>query len=182
MQLERWEKELAAIGASIGSNCRPCAEHHIPAGREAGLSEAELVNAVATARAVRDEAIELLAPRIDELLGGGSAPSEPALVGETSRAHALTSLGASMGVNSHPLLRRHIAAALELGLSSAELAAAARTAVYVQQCSGEMTAEKATDTLAALGGGAHAREPKLAMRAAERKGGKDDHRTDTPAC
>ena len=172
MQLEQWEKELAAIGASIGCNSRPCAEHHIPAGREAGLSEAELVDAVATARAVRDEAIKLLAPRIDELLGGGSAPSEPAPVGETTRAHALTSLGASIGANSHPLLQCYIAAALELGLSSAELAAAARMAVYVQRRAGEMTAEKATHTLAGPGRvGGDAREPKLAMGVAERKGG-----------
>ena len=42
MQLEQRDKELAAIGAAIGCNCRPCIEHHIPAGREAGLSETEL--------------------------------------------------------------------------------------------------------------------------------------------
>src|SRR5512133_2034883 len=115
MQLEQRDKELAAIGASLGCNCRPCVEHHIAAGREAGLSEAELAEAVATARAVRDQAIELLARRIDELLGRGSVgvPSEPASA-ETSRAHALIALGASVGANSHPLLQRHIVAALEL--------------------------------------------------------------------
>ena len=62
MQLEQHDKELAAIGAAIGCNCRPCIEHHIPAGREAGLSEGELADGVATARVVRDEAIVLLAP------------------------------------------------------------------------------------------------------------------------
>jgi AhpD family alkylhydroperoxidase len=126
MQLEQRDKELAAIGASIGCNCRPCIEHHIPAGREAGLSDATIADAVETARAVRDEAIELLAPRVDELLGGDSVPPDPAPVAKTSRAHELVVPGASVGANSHPLLRRHIAAALELGLSSAEVAAAAR--------------------------------------------------------
>ena len=43
--------------------------------------------------------------------------------------------------------------------------------MYVQRRAGEMRAEKATETLAALGGGADARKPQLAMRAAERKGG-----------
>jgi AhpD family alkylhydroperoxidase len=157
MQLEQRDKELAAIGASIGCNCRPCVEHHIAAGREAGLSEADLADAVATARAVRDQAIELLAPRIDELLGRGSVgvPSEPASA-ETSRAHALITLGASVGANSHPLLQRHIVAALELGLRPAEIAAAARMAEYVQRRAGEMTAEKATHTLDELGGVADA--------------------------
>jgi len=93
MQLEQRDKELAAIGSSTGRNCRPCIEHHILAGREAGLSEADLAEAIAIARAVRDEAIELLAPTVDELLGAGSASAEPAPVAETSRAHALVCLG-----------------------------------------------------------------------------------------
>jgi AhpD family alkylhydroperoxidase len=33
MQLGQRDKELAAIGAAIGCNCRPCIEHHIPVGR-----------------------------------------------------------------------------------------------------------------------------------------------------
>lgn len=152
MQLEQRDKELAAIGASIGCNCRPCVEHHVPAGREAGLSQAELVDAVATARAVRDEGIALLAPRIDELLGGDRDSPGPASVADISRARALVCLGASVGANSHPLLERHIAAALELGLGSTEIAAAARMAAYVQQRAREMTAKKAMHTLDELAG------------------------------
>ena len=152
MQLEQRDKELAAIGAAIGCNCRPCIEHHIPAGREAGLSEAELADAVATARAVRDAAIELLAPRIDELLGDSTVPAEPASAAETSRARGLASLGASVGANSHALLERHIAAALALGLSAGEVAAALKMAGYVQKRAGEMTADKATHTLDELAG------------------------------
>jgi AhpD family alkylhydroperoxidase len=42
MQVEQRDKELAAIGASIGCNCRPCVEHHIAAGRRrAGEMTAE---------------------------------------------------------------------------------------------------------------------------------------------
>ena len=147
MQLEQRDKELAAIGAAIGCNCRPCIEHHIPAGREAGLSEAELAAAVETARAVRDEAIKLLSPRIDQLLGGSSSPSEPASVAEAARVQALVSLGASVGANSHQLLKRHLVAALESGLTAAEVAVAAKTASYVQQRAGEMTADTAKHTL-----------------------------------
>jgi AhpD family alkylhydroperoxidase len=150
MQLEQREKELAAIGAAIGCNCRPCVEHHIPAGRAAGLSEAELADAVANARGVRDDAIKLLAPRIDELLAGGSVRSAPALLGESERAHALVALGASIGANSHPLLREEIAAALEIGLSIAEITAAVRMAGHVQRRASEMTAESAKHVLEAL--------------------------------
>ncbi len=149
MQLEQRDKELAAIGSAIGCNCRPCVDHHIPKGREAGLSEAELAEAVATARAVRDQGIELLAPRIDELLGHGGEGGrvEPAPVIETSRADVLVCLGASVGVNSHPLVERHIVAALEFGLTPAEVAAAIKMAGYVQNRASEITAEKAKHVL-----------------------------------
>ncbi len=147
MQLEQRDKELAAIGSAIGCNCRPCVDHHIPMGREAGLSDAELAEAVATARAVRDHGIALLAPRIDELLGSGAGPAEPAPVAQTSRAHALACLGASVGVNSHPLLERHIAAALAFGLTPTQVAAAIKVASFVQNRAGEITADKAGQAL-----------------------------------
>jgi 4-carboxymuconolactone decarboxylase len=151
MPLEQRDKELSAIGSAIGCNCRPCVDHHIPKGREAGLSEAELAEAVAVARAVRDQGIGLLAPRIDELLGSGISAS-PAHVAEASRAYALVCLGASVGVNSHPLLERHIAAALELGLTATEVSAAIKMASFVQTRAGEITAEKAKHALDELVG------------------------------
>ncbi len=147
MQLEQRDKELAAIGASIGANCRPCIEHHVPAGREAGLSEAELAEAIRFARAVRDEAIELLSARVEELLGRGGAPPEPAPAAGASKARELVALGASVGANSHPLLDLHIATALHVGLSSAQVEAALRMAELVQRRAGEMTAEKAAHAL-----------------------------------
>ena len=152
MPLEQRDKELAAIGAAIGCNCRPCIEHHIPAGRDAGLLEAELVDAVAVARAVRDEAICLLTPRVDELLRTAVATQEPVPVVATSRTTSLVSLGASVGANSHQLLERHIAAALELDLDPAEITAAVRMAGYVQKRAGEMTADAAANSLDDLRG------------------------------
>ena len=151
MQLGQGDKELAAIGASVGCNCRPCVDHHIPAGRKAGLAEADLADAVATARAVRDEAIMLLAAKIDELLGIDHVPVAPASIADTSRARELVALGASIGVNSHPLMRRHIAAALEVGLSPVEVKAAAKMAGYVQDRAAEITADKTTHALDELG-------------------------------
>ena len=83
------------------------------------FSEGELADGVATARVVRDEAIVLLAPRVDELLGRSNVAVEAASAA-TSRAHTLGALGASVGANSHALVARYIAGALELGLSARE--------------------------------------------------------------
>jgi len=151
--LEQRDKELAAIGASIGANCRPCIEHHIGAGRDAGLSQREISDAVADAEAVRQEAVEELSARAAELLGepvaarrtdGGSQDS--------SAAGELVALGASVGANAHALLRLHIAAAIEAGLSPAHVRAAVKMAEHVQRRAGEITAKKAQLALDELTG------------------------------
>ena len=147
MRLEQRDKELAAIGASIGANCRPCFEHHNAAARAAGLSEAELAASVRTARTVRDQAIALLASRIDELLGAVPRTEDPEPAPARSRDEALVALGASVGANSHALLQVHIATAGQLGLGSRELASALAMAEHVVRRAAEMTAAKASSAL-----------------------------------
>ncbi len=53
MNLTDRERELVAIGAAMGSNCVPCMEFHVPAARKAGLSDAQIVDAVRLADKVR---------------------------------------------------------------------------------------------------------------------------------
>lgn len=47
------ERELTALGAAIASNCIPRIEFHIPQARNAGLSKAEIREAVELAEKVR---------------------------------------------------------------------------------------------------------------------------------
>lgn len=51
--LSRRDKELTAVGAAIASNCVPCIEYHIPQARKAGLSDAQIREAVELADKVR---------------------------------------------------------------------------------------------------------------------------------
>lgn len=148
MPLDAQDKELAAIGASIGANCRPCIEHHLAAGREAGLSPVSLDDAVTPAHAVRREAVELLAARIDELLGHGGQSPEPVAMVETSKARELVALGVSVGANSHALLHFHVGAALDMGLERAQIKSALKMAGYVQKYAATITADEVTRSLA----------------------------------
>src|SRR5689334_9457423 len=125
MQLEPREKELVAVGASVGAGCRPCIEHHVVAAREAGLSESELLEAVETAFSVRSQATELFSRMVGELLRGAASARE-APGGDGSPAAQLVALGASLGANSHPLLRRHVAGALTAGFTQSQVTAALR--------------------------------------------------------
>jgi AhpD family alkylhydroperoxidase len=47
------ERELVALGAAMGSNCQPCIEFHIPAARNAGLSDIQISQAIRIADTVR---------------------------------------------------------------------------------------------------------------------------------
>ena len=152
MPLDQRDKELAAVGASIGANCRPCIEHHLAAGRAAGLSPAELDEAVATAHALRRQAVELLETRIDELLGRGGPPPDPPAVVQTSKAGELVALGVSVGANSHGLLRVHVDAAVEAGLELHQIKSALKMAGYVQQNAAAITAEEVKRVLAERAG------------------------------
>ena len=47
------QRELAAIGASLASNCIPCIKYHIQKGREAGLTDGAIAEAIEVADTVR---------------------------------------------------------------------------------------------------------------------------------
>lgn len=47
------DRELVALGAALASNCVPCIEFHVPAARKAGLSDAEIAEALAVADKIR---------------------------------------------------------------------------------------------------------------------------------
>jgi AhpD family alkylhydroperoxidase len=150
MALDQKDKELVAIGASIGALCRPCIEHHIPAGRDAGLTELELARAVEAAQATHRIATELLFRRSHELLRSAQAPAGvPLPLQATSRPDELAALGASIGANCHPLLEQHVAGALQQGLIPSQVRSAIKMAQIVQQHAAEITAGKAAAALEA---------------------------------
>src|SRR5512135_944534 len=149
MALEQEDKELAAIGASIGALCRPCIEHHIPAARDAGLTEPELARAVEVAEDTHRIAVTVLFRRSRELLSG-EAPASVAVQAEpTSRLDELVALGASIGANCHQLLEEHIAGALEQGLAVSQVRSAIKMAEIVQHHAAEVTATKAAAAIEA---------------------------------
>lgn len=72
MPLEQRDRELAAIGASIGANCRPCIEHHVTAGRDAaldaGLEAHQIKSALKMAGYVQQHAASITAEEVARVL------------------------------------------------------------------------------------------------------------------
>ncbi len=62
------EQALVSLGAAMGSNCKQCIEYHTPGSRKAGLSDAQISEAIGLADRLRqvparktlDTALDLL--------------------------------------------------------------------------------------------------------------------------
>jgi AhpD family alkylhydroperoxidase len=52
-ELKACQRELVALGAAMGSNCVPCIEYHVPEARKAGLTDAQIKDAIRLADKVR---------------------------------------------------------------------------------------------------------------------------------
>lgn len=67
------ERELVALGAALASNCVPCIEFHVPAARKAGLSDAEIGEAIALADKIRQVPAGKVLDAATAQLSGASA-------------------------------------------------------------------------------------------------------------
>ena len=47
------DRELVALGAALASNCVPCIEFHVPEARKAGLTDAEIAEAIELADKIK---------------------------------------------------------------------------------------------------------------------------------
>ena len=79
------QSELAAIGASLASNCIPCIKYHVRKGREAGLTDEEIAEAIEVADAVRKVPARKVREAARASLGGES-PRGPAAEGSACRS------------------------------------------------------------------------------------------------
>lgn len=91
--LNHRERELVALGAAMGSNCIPCIEYHIPEARKAGLTDAQISEAIRLADKVRQvparkvlSTAQRMLPESSEGVPGGGKPVETAQASATGGA------------------------------------------------------------------------------------------------
>jgi AhpD family alkylhydroperoxidase len=126
------EKELAAVGMSVATGCKPCTDFHVKAARKSGASEEEIKQAMTDAFAVRRGATEIM-----EAFGlahfPGSKPAfDPERVGKTDRVKELVCIGAAFGVNCVSTLKAHLEAAESVGISHDEITTIAKLSAFIK--------------------------------------------------
>lgn len=126
------QKELVAIGASVGAGCLPCSSYHFNLSRKMGIETGRMLAAALEAESVVNDAKERLSAHVhDELDPDTGEPAEMPLLDRE-----LAALGAAIAANSFPNIRRHILEASKCGLSRRQLAEAIGIAGRVQQKAG----------------------------------------------
>src|SRR6266700_6932851 len=133
------QRELVAVGASIGAGCHPCVKYHIKAGTDAGLAGGRVLAAVTSAERVAAEAAERMHAHARAQLG--AEPARPAEVSPLD--DVLASFGAALAANDLANIERHLQAASELGVSRSQLQEAIEVAQKVQQNAARIHVEKA---------------------------------------
>lgn len=76
-QLNWRERELVALGAAMGSNCLPCIDHHIPEARKAGLTDAQIREAIELADTVRQVPARKVLAAATQALDEGACRKAP---------------------------------------------------------------------------------------------------------
>ncbi len=93
------EKELAAVGMSVATVCKPCTDFHVKAARKAGASDAEIKQAMSDALAVRRSATEIMEAYGLAHLGERRPVVDREHVGAADRLKELVCIGVAFGVN-----------------------------------------------------------------------------------
>ncbi len=137
------QKELVAVGASVGAGCHPCVSHHLKAGTQAGLDDGKLLAAVTSAERVASEASVLVADHAR----GQLAPAVTAPATLTSLEDALAALGAALGANDAAAIDLQLRSALDAGAARSQLEQAIETAKSVQETAGRIHVRKAEQLL-----------------------------------
>jgi AhpD family alkylhydroperoxidase len=129
-RLSPQQRELVAVGASVGAGCHPCVSHHIKAASTVGVTGERLLAALAGSERVAREAAERMTVHArGQLATDVMAPAAAA----SPLDDALALLGGALGANDVANIEHHLRAAADLGASHAQLEEAIATAQKVQE-------------------------------------------------
>jgi AhpD family alkylhydroperoxidase len=132
MALTTTEKELANIGASVATGCKPCTDYHFGKLRKLGASNEQIEQAIADALIVRDHAREIMESHGLSRLGVARHLDDGGAAAGTTRIKELVSVAAAFAVNCTTSLKDHIAAAKGLGVNDEEIRSVLDAAQFIK--------------------------------------------------
>lgn len=132
MALTFKERELANVGASVATGCKPCTDYHFNKVREAGASDEEIRQAISDAMEVRDSAREIMESHGLKHLGIATDVHVRPRDEDTTRIRELVSVASAFAVNCTTGVKRHIAAARAIGITEEEIQSVLDAAQFIK--------------------------------------------------
>lgn len=132
MTLTYKEKELANVGASVATGCKPCTDYHFNKVREAGAADEEIKQAISDAMAVRDSAKVIMESHGLKHLGIAKGGDVRQHNEQTTRIKELVSVASAFAVNCTTSVKKHIAAARAIGISEEDIQSVLDAAQFIK--------------------------------------------------
>lgn len=132
MAITQKEKELAAVGISVATGCKPCTDFHVKKVREVGASDSEIKQAMSDAFSVRRSATEMMEVYGLARIGNNNPPNEAEALGKTDRVKELVCIGAAFGVNCVSSLNAHLQAAERVGISHEDIGTIVKLSAFIK--------------------------------------------------
>lgn len=146
--LERKDKELVAVAASLAAGCIPCTEHHSVAVREAGASESEVRWAAGIGMTVKRRSLAVMGALATERLGldARRVNNAPDSAVDETRLAPLVWLAAAAAAHCVPAVEEGVAHARRVGWTEPNI----RRALGVGRMVRETGARKADEAASRL--------------------------------
>jgi len=132
MALTYKEKELANVGASVATGCKPCTDYHFKKVREARASDEEIKQAISDAMAVRDNAREIMENHGLKHLGIAQVNDVRPHDEKTTRIKELVSVASAFAVNCTTNVKKHVGAARAIGISEEDIQTVLDAAKFIK--------------------------------------------------
>ena len=117
--LNKKEKQLVYLSASIASGCHPCTKYHLRKSLEAGLTDIEINKTLALAISIRDDATNYMRSLAQNQKTGDNMGTENQE--SLNRDDILVGIAASYSINFPVGLEKYLSIARNIGISNAEL-------------------------------------------------------------
>jgi AhpD family alkylhydroperoxidase len=115
--LNKKEKTIVLLAASIASGCQPCTKYHIERGLEYGFTEEEIGKIVVLAISVRDKATR----NMESFAHNKEAESGTGIEEDLDRNDILVGIAASYSINFQTGYSTYLSIGKKRGMSNREL-------------------------------------------------------------
>jgi AhpD family alkylhydroperoxidase len=115
------EREIVNLGASIAAGCQPCTKYHVKKCREAGISDALILEVTKNTKQICIQAIEIMTDKVFKTINTGINKEMLTNLGMDGKTEILIGLAASYSMNNTSLFEIYLNHATTHGVNGQQI-------------------------------------------------------------